>query len=130
MTPARVATGQRGCNADAEEGQTRPTIEMMAGAAVGVGADAQRYLARHIIPYSRVSSRYDLRQPLRFAIFSASPSGALIGIIVAGLNAVGQLAWPRHYPEWSLVIIFIDILIIYGLAVYGTQDRIDVAEVA
>jgi hypothetical protein len=63
-----------------------------------------------------------------FAIFSASPLGSMIGIVVAGINAIGQLAWLRHYPEWSLVIIFIDILVIYALTVYGTQDRIDVSE--
>lgn len=61
-----------------------------------------------------------------FAIFSASPFGAIIGIMVAGINAIGQLAWLRHYPAWSLVIILIDVLVIYGLAVYGTQDRVDI----
>ena len=37
----------------------------------------------------------------------------------AGLNAIGQLMFAPAYPWWSLAMFAIDILIIYGLAVYG-----------
>jgi hypothetical protein len=41
------------------------------------------------------------------------------GMIVAGLQAIGQLMFVQAYPWWSLTVFSIDLLIIYGLAVYG-----------
>ena len=41
------------------------------------------------------------------------------GIASAGLNAIGQLMFAPAYPWWSMAMFAIDILIIYGLAVYG-----------
>jgi hypothetical protein len=41
------------------------------------------------------------------------------GMTSAGLNAIGQLMFAPAYPWWSLAMFSIDILIIYGLAVYG-----------
>jgi hypothetical protein len=41
------------------------------------------------------------------------------GIASAGLNAVGQLMFVPAYPWWALSMFALDILIIYGLAVYG-----------
>ena len=41
------------------------------------------------------------------------------GIAVAGLNAIGQLAWVPAYPVIALAMFAVDILIIYALTVYG-----------
>lgn len=60
-----------------------------------------------------------------FAIFGASAFGEVIGIVVASLNAVAQLAWIQHHPASSILIIAIDVLVIYGLAMYGTHDRLE-----
>ena len=38
-----------------------------------------------------------------------------IGVIVAGLNMIFQLAYLAHFPFWSFTMIIVDILIIYGL---------------
>ena len=38
-----------------------------------------------------------------------------IGVVVAGLNMLFQLAWLAHFPFWSFTMIIVDILIIYGL---------------
>jgi hypothetical protein len=54
-----------------------------------------------------------------FAILARSTLGAALGIMVAMLNAIGQLFFIPSYPVWSLLIIGIDVLVIYGLAVYG-----------
>jgi hypothetical protein len=48
-------------------------------------------------------------------------------IAVAAVNAVVQLTWIQAYPFWSLTIFALDILVIYGLAVYGARrdpDRV------
>ena len=44
------------------------------------------------------------------------------GIVIAALNAIGQLAWIQAYPWWSLAIFTVDILIIYALTVYGGKN--------
>jgi hypothetical protein len=42
-------------------------------------------------------------------------------IFVAGVNAIGQLAWVPAYPVWALAIFAVDILIIYALTVYAPR---------
>jgi hypothetical protein len=54
-----------------------------------------------------------------FAIVAGSEWGRWFGILVAAVNAIGQLAWVQAYPWWSLAIFTVDILVIYGLTVYG-----------
>ena len=53
------------------------------------------------------------------ALLSGSELARWIGIVSAGLNAIGQLMFAPSYPVWSLAMFSVDILIIYGLAVYG-----------
>jgi hypothetical protein len=57
-----------------------------------------------------------------FAIVAGSEWGRWFGIIVAALSAIGQLAWIQAYPWWSIAIFTIDLLIIYGLTVYGGKQ--------
>ncbi len=54
-----------------------------------------------------------------FAVASGRGWARWLGIGVAGLNAVAQLMFAQAYPLWSLMIMAIDILVIYGLTVYG-----------
>jgi hypothetical protein len=37
----------------------------------------------------------------------------------AGVNALVQLAWVPVYPFWALMLFAADVVVIYGLAVYG-----------
>lgn len=55
------------------------------------------------------------------AIFARMPWAAAVGIFVAALNAIGQLLWIGVYPWWSVIAIAIDVLVIYGLAMYGFE---------
>lgn len=41
------------------------------------------------------------------------------GVTVAGLGALGQLLFAQAYPVWALMIMALDVLVIYGLIVYG-----------
>jgi hypothetical protein len=45
--------------------------------------------------------------------------GAIVGIITAAMNMFGTLFTLRAYPFWSLAVLALDVLVIYGLAVYG-----------
>jgi hypothetical protein len=53
------------------------------------------------------------------SLLSGSEWARWFGVAVAGLNAVGQLAFIPAYPVWGLLLFTVDILIIYGLVVYG-----------
>lgn len=57
----------------------------------------------------------------------AIPTGSQVarwtGITVAGLQGLAQLLMIQAYPFWSLCIFAIDLLVIYGLAVYGGRRR-------
>ena len=56
------------------------------------------------------------------AILRGRAWGRWFGIIAASLNAIGQMVFIPAYPWWSLLIIAIDILVIYGLAAYGAPE--------
>jgi hypothetical protein len=45
--------------------------------------------------------------------------GRVVGILVASLNLLVQLAYLNHNTFWSFTMILIDILVIYGLAAHG-----------
>ena len=54
-----------------------------------------------------------------FSIWAGNRFGRWFGIGCAMLNAIAALLAIPAYPFWSLVVIGIDILVIYGLAAYG-----------
>jgi hypothetical protein len=54
-----------------------------------------------------------------FAVASGREWARWLGVGVAGLNAVAQLMFAQAYPLWSLMIMAIDVLVIYGLTAYG-----------
>ena len=61
------------------------------------------------------------------AIFSQQSWGAVVGIIVASLGAIGQLLYLGVDPWWSIIVIAIDILVIYALAMHGFPEGRDTA---
>jgi hypothetical protein len=46
-----------------------------------------------------------------------------VGIAIAGLSAVGNMAFLPAFPVWSALLVAIDVLIIYALAVHGREMR-------
>ena len=53
------------------------------------------------------------------SLMTGSELARWFGIAVAGINAIGQLAFIPAYPVWGLLMFSVDVLIIYGLAAYG-----------
>jgi hypothetical protein len=45
----------------------------------------------------------------------------VVGIIIAVLSALANLAFLPAYPIWSTIIIAMDVLVIYALAVHGRE---------
>jgi hypothetical protein len=55
-------------------------------------------------------------------IIRRSSAGALIGITLAMLHGLAVLMSIGAYPVWSVVLLAIDGLVIYGLTVYGLVE--------
>lgn len=52
-------------------------------------------------------------------VFTGSGFARWFGIIIAALSLIGHFSASQAYPFWALIMITIDILVIYALAVYG-----------
>ena len=49
----------------------------------------------------------------------------VIGIIIAVLSALANIAFLSAYPVWSTIIIVLDVLVIYALTVHGSEVKSD-----
>lgn len=55
------------------------------------------------------------------ALFAGATWARVIGVILAVLNAIGQLFLLPVQPWWSLIVIALDVLVIYALTVHGRE---------
>ncbi len=46
-----------------------------------------------------------------------------VGVLLAGLSALANMAFISAYPVWSLIVIAIDVFVIYALTVHGGELR-------
>jgi hypothetical protein len=63
-----------------------------------------------------------------FSIWAGGVFGRWFGIAVASVNAIAALLSISAYPVWAVAIFALDVLAIYGLAVYGGDRRITIAD--
>ena len=49
----------------------------------------------------------------------------VVGIIIAVLSALANIAFLSAYPVWSTIIIAVDVLVIYALTVHGSEVKSD-----
>ena len=54
-------------------------------------------------------------------VFSGSGFARWFGMFAASLALIAHFGAIQSYPFWSLIVITLDILVIYALAVYGGQ---------
>jgi hypothetical protein len=47
----------------------------------------------------------------------------VIGVIIAMISLVANLAYANTYPIWAIAVVIIDVLIIYALTVRGGELR-------
>jgi hypothetical protein len=57
------------------------------------------------------------------AVFLGQMWARVVGVIVAVLSALANLAFLPAYPIWSVIIIATDVLVIYALTVHGREVR-------
>lgn len=58
-----------------------------------------------------------------FALPSRNQAARWFAVFLAAANAIGQLAFLVAFPVWSIIIIAIDVLIIYGLLTWDNSRR-------
>jgi hypothetical protein len=47
----------------------------------------------------------------------------VVGIVIAVISALANIAFLSAYPVWSTIIIAMDVLVIYALAVHGREVK-------
>ena len=53
-----------------------------------------------------------------FAVISGKTWARVLGIILVGVSALANFTWIPYYPFWALLIIALDVIVIWALAVY------------
>ena len=48
-------------------------------------------------------------------------------VVVVGLNTIDQMFFLPTYPFWSLMIIAVDVIALYGLCAYGSRENLEAA---
>ena len=58
-----------------------------------------------------------------FGVLSGRVWARIVGIALASLSAVANLVFLAAFPVWSVLLIAVDVLVIYALAVHGAEAR-------
>jgi hypothetical protein len=59
------------------------------------------------------------------AVLAGSQAARWFAVVVIGLNAIGQMFFIPAYPFWSLLIIAVDIVALWGLCAYGSRENLE-----
>ena len=57
------------------------------------------------------------------AVFNGKTWARILGCVLALVSAVTNLMFIAAYPAWSIIVIAIDVLVIYALAMHGDELR-------
>jgi hypothetical protein len=57
-------------------------------------------------------------------VLAGSQVARWFAVAVIGLNAIDQMFFLPAYPFWSLVIIGVDVVALYGLCAYGSYENL------
>jgi hypothetical protein len=60
-------------------------------------------------------------------VLAGSQLARWFAVAVLGLNAIDQMFFIPAYPFWSLMIIAVDVVALYGLCAYGSRANLQAA---
>ena len=60
-------------------------------------------------------------------VLAGSQWARWFGVAVLGLSAIDQMFFIPAYPFWSLMIIAVDVVALYGLCAYGSRANLQAA---
>jgi Sec-independent protein secretion pathway component TatC len=97
--------------------------------AAGIGssnvfiADAH-YVIADLRTWGWITLVFGLLQLLAaFGVLGGNQLARWFAVAVVGLNAIGHMLAMPGYPLWSLTIIALDIVALYGLCAYGSRQN-------
>ena len=57
-------------------------------------------------------------------VMAGNQAARWFAVVVLGLNAIDQMFFIPAYPVWSLIIVAMDVVALYGLCAYGSRESI------
>jgi len=60
-------------------------------------------------------------------VLAGNQAARWFAVAVIGLNAIDQMFFLPAYPFWSLTIIAMDVVALYGLCAYGSRTNLEAA---
>ncbi|MEN3301765.1 MAG: hypothetical protein V7633_3823, partial [Pseudonocardia sp.] len=60
-----------------------------------------------------------------FGLLAGNTAARVVGIVLAVLSAILNLAFIAAYPVWSTIVIAVDIIVIYAIVVHGRELKRD-----
>ena len=60
-------------------------------------------------------------------VLAGNQAARWFGVAVLGLSAIDQMFFIPAYPFWSLMIIAVDVVALYGLCAYGSRENLEAA---
>jgi hypothetical protein len=58
-------------------------------------------------------------------VLAGNQAARWFGVVVLGLSAIDQMFFIPAYPFWSLMIIAVDVVALYGLCAYGSRVNLE-----
>jgi hypothetical protein len=60
-------------------------------------------------------------------VLAGSQAARWFAVAVIALNAIDQMFFLPAYPFWSIMIIAMDVIALYGLCAYGSRGNLEAA---
>jgi hypothetical protein len=60
------------------------------------------------------------------ALFTGAQWARVVAVVLAGFNALAQLAFLSAYPVWGVVILALDVLVIWAVLVHGDEATYEI----
>src|SRR5215469_2982559 len=60
-------------------------------------------------------------------VLAGSQAARWFAVVVIALNAIDQMFFISAYPFWSILIIAMDVIALYGLCAYGSRANLEAA---
>jgi hypothetical protein len=57
-------------------------------------------------------------------VLAGNQAARWFAVAVVGLSAIDQMFFIPAYPSWSLMIIAVDVVALYGLCAYGSRENL------
>ncbi|WP_127784726.1 hypothetical protein [Rhodococcus sp. X156] len=57
-----------------------------------------------------------------FCLFTGATWARVVAIFIAAISIIANFLWLPYYPVWSIVLIAIDVVIIWAVATWNTDD--------